>query len=177
MTDVLVEIHRKKYIVVVPVFLALILLTPNLLAQSNTDKQRKSFSIVNILKGRHKEATATTNDTQNIRKEDSPVISVDKLFFDYGDVLQYESAVATFEITNIGGADLKIDSIETACGCLDVSMSSDIVKPKRKTTMKVKYNTNIVGEIKHSITIICNDLSNERVTLLLTGNVISSDIK
>ncbi|MBR1625995.1 MAG: DUF1573 domain-containing protein [Bacteroidales bacterium] len=155
--------------------MALILLTTNSLAQSETDKQRRSFSIGNILKKQRK--GTITKDTQNVKKEDTPIISIDKLFFDYGDVLQSQRAVATFEITNIGNADLRIDSIEIACGCLDVNVVSNVVKPKRTTIMSVKYNTNIVGEIRHSVTIICNDTFNRRVTLLLTGNVVLNDIK
>ena len=43
-----------------------------------------------------------------------------------------------------------------------IDYSKDAIQPKAKSKIKVKYNTNIVGEIKRSVTVICNDVDKPR---------------
>lgn len=152
------------------VYLALILLMSQMsFAQNETKGQKKSFFSELFKKKSNKERKYS--DTETITLKQEPVMSIDKLFFDYGDVVQGESAVAEFEISNLGGINLSIKDIEISCNCVDINLSYHTIKPNGKAVLKLTYNTNIVGEIKRSVTLVSNDKSNERTTLLLTGNV------
>ena len=162
---------KIKNIIVFFVLLALILLQADLSAQETEKVAKKKFSITNLFK---KTADNEQTKKENIVaiKDRVPKISVDKLFFDYGEIVQSEYAVAKFEIHNLGNADLLIFDIETSCNCMEMSLSSNTIKPKSKEILTIQYNTNIVGDIRKSITIVSNDNYKDRLTLLLTGKII-----
>ena len=154
--------------------LALILLIPSLSfsQEDNGGKDvqeggKKSFfnTVVNKIKKKNKEQNFEISNGK-------PEILVDKLFFDYGDVKQSDVAIAKFNITNIGSGDLKIEDVKVSCSCVEVSLSSDVIGPKDNAVLELRYNTNIVGEIKRSVTISSNAENNDNLTILLTGNVI-----
>jgi hypothetical protein len=54
-----------------------------------------------------------------------------------------------------------------------VKWSKDPIMPNQKGTIKVAYNTNIIGDIKRSITVSTNDQSQSRIVLILTGKVLA----
>lgn len=161
---------KIKNIIVFFVLLALILLQADLSAQETEKVAKKKFSITSLFK----KTTDNKQKKENIVaiKDRVPKISVDKLFFDYGEIVQSEYAVAKFEIHNLGNADLLIFDIETSCNCMEMSLSSNTIKPKSKEILTIQYNTNIVGDIRKSITIVSNDNYKDRLTLLLTGKII-----
>ena len=150
--------------------LALILLQSNLLAQNNQQDGKKKSSISNLLtKNKAKKNKTCTLRYQELSEQK---IVFEKTFFDYGEIYVGREGIATFNFHNEGGKDLFIKDIETSCGCLDVSFDKKAIKPGQISQIKIRYNTNIVGEIKRSITVISNDVTNPRITLLLTGEVV-----
>jgi len=163
--------HINRYIKLVFLVLALILLNCNSFAQGNKKEKKKRFSISNLSK---KSLDNKQNKKNIIRydKDSTGIISFDKLFFDYGDVMQTEEAKAVFEITNLGGGMLVIDSVDISCDCVDIEIGNKKILPNDTTKLIVRYNTNLVGEIKKSITVISNDPKRSRITLFLTGNVV-----
>lgn len=151
--------------------MALILLTGNLFAQDNQKEGKKRFSFSNF----SKKSLDNKQDKRNViryNKDSTGIISFDKLFFDYGDVVQAQEAKAVFEITNLGGGKLVIDSVDVSCNCVDIELEDKEIIPNGKTRLIIRYNTNLVGEIKKSITVVSNDTKRNRITLLLTGNVV-----
>ncbi len=97
---------------------------------------------------------------------------VDKTFFDFGDIEQGADTQAVFTIKNMGKEDLIISEVELSCGCLSVEFDKQPIKFAQSSQIKIKYNTNIVGQINRSVTILSNDERNKRTTLLLTGEVV-----
>ncbi len=151
--------------------MALILLTGNSLAQDNQKEGKRRFSFSRSSK---KNLDNKQDKRKVIRysKDSTGIISFDKLFFDYGDVVQTQEAKAVFEITNLGGGMLVIDSVDVSCDCVEIELESKEIIPGGTTKLIVRYNTNLVGEIKKSITVVSNDTKRNRITLLLTGNVV-----
>ena len=162
---------KRLNIKVILYILALILLMPCVSAQQPDKENNKKFSLSRLFKKNDGNKTTAVR-TGTTTKDGNPVINADKLFFDYGDVLQGDVAVAVFNITNTGAGELIIYDIETSCQCVDMDLSSKTILPGRSSLLTVKYNTNIVGEIKRSITLLSNDPNKRRLTFLLTGNVI-----
>jgi hypothetical protein len=101
-----------------------------------------------------------------------PKISFDKTFYDYGNVEQGGNGEVVFTVKNEGDGSLVLSSVLASCGCTVVEYSKEAIEPKQSSEIKVKYNTNIVGEIKRSITVTCNDENHPRTVLLLIGNVV-----
>jgi hypothetical protein len=99
-------------------------------------------------------------------------ISFDKTSYDYGEIEQGGNGEAIFKVTNLGDGNLVLYSVLASCGCTVVEYSKEPISPKDTAEIKVKYNTNIVGEIKRSVTVTCNDEQNPRTVILLTGNVV-----
>lgn len=164
-------IMKLRHIGAILTTLALFLLVDTVYAQQTKEDTQKEFFLNKIFK-KKSDTRKIDKQTEHPYRGGGAIISFDKIFFDYGEVLQSSKAEVTFEIFNTGNGDLRIDSVEISCGCVDVEFTSKLIKPKGKTQMKVRYNTNIVGEIKKSITVVCNDSLHKRTTLLLTGNVV-----
>jgi hypothetical protein len=67
-----------------------------------------------------------------------------------------------------------VEDIKVSCGCTLVEWTKDPILPGQSTEIIVKYNTKIIGTIKRSIVVNTNDRNNERVLLILTGNVVTT---
>lgn len=98
----------------------------------------------------------------------------DMISYDFGDVLQGKETEAIFTLTNKGNAPLIIEDIKVSCGCVLVEWAKDPILPEQSSEIIVKYNTNIIGTIKRSIVVSTNDINQERILLMLTGEVVSN---
>lgn len=138
-----------------------------------------SYSQTNKRK-KDKKTTTATEVVKNLFKPESnglqrPKIAFDKTFYDYGEIKRGSDGEVFFTVTNEGNGALVLSNVSASCGCTVVDYSKDAIQPKAKSKIKVKYNTNIVGEIKRSVTVICNDVDKPRTVLLLTGNVVKDE--
>lgn len=66
-----------------------------------------------------------------------------------------------------------VEDIKVSCGCTLVEWSQDPILPEQSAEITVRYNSNIVGTIKRSIVVHTNDIKQERILLMLTGNVVA----
>lgn len=67
---------------------------------------------------------------------------------------QYEGAVV---LRNCGTAELKIEAVNSGCGCTSVSYSKDIIAPNDTCILNFIYDTtNKIGDQTQYITIIAN---------------------
>lgn len=103
-----------------------------------------------------------------------PIAMFDMISYDFGDVLQGKETEAIFTLTNKGNAPLIIEDIKVSCGCVLVEWAKDPILPEQSSEIIVKYNTNIIGTIKRSIVVSTNDINQERILLILTGEVVSN---
>lgn len=103
-----------------------------------------------------------------------PIAEFDMVSYDFGEILQGQEAVAVFTLTNKGGAPLVVEDVKASCGCILVEWTKDPLLPEQSSKIIVKYNSNILGNIKRSIVVNTNVAEQERILLMITGNVISS---
>ncbi len=113
-----------------------------------------------------------TSKSQSLQSN-APIAEFDIISYDFGEVLQGKETIAVFTLTNKGNAPLVIEDIKVSCGCTLVEWSQDPILPEQSSEIIVKYNTNIIGTIKRSIVVNTNDKTQERILLMLTGNVIA----
>lgn len=75
---------------------------------------------------------------------------------DYGEIAKGSDGVRVFEFTNTGTAPLIITDATSSCGCTVPEKPKDPIAPGETGQLKVKYNTNIVGPIRKTITVYSN---------------------
>jgi hypothetical protein len=92
--------------------------------------------------------------------------------FDYGRIPQGAPGECTFEFTNISDIPLVINNVKTSCGCTSPKWTKDPIPPDQKGVIRIRYNTNIRGTFKKTITVFSN-ASNSPVNLFITGEVYS----
>jgi hypothetical protein len=103
-------------------------------------------------------------------KLSGPEISFDKLVHDFGNVFQGDKTEYDFKFINTGKEPLIISDVRSSCGCTVPEWPRNPILPGGSATIKVKYNSNIVGQINKQVTIISN-AANSPVNLRIAGNV------
>ena len=89
--------------------------------------------------------------------------------FNFGTIPQGRPVYHFFEVTNTGKDPLKIDNIQTSCGCTTPEWSREPIAPGATTTVKVGYNAAGEGNFDKSITILYNQTQAKHVRI--TGTV------
>ncbi len=101
-----------------------------------------------------------------------PVINFIETDHDFGEVDEGKVLDYTFDFENTGTAELKIKDVRTSCGCTAALVSSDVIEPGNKGTLKVELDTsNREGEMSRTITITSNDPKNPEIVLNVSVNI------
>ena len=99
----------------------------------------------------------------NVILPDSDKTSYPKLNFieiehNFGSVKEGKVVEYVFGFENGGDAQLKIKDIKTSCGCTAALVSSKLVEPGSKGTLKVELDTsNIKGKMTRTVSVNSND--------------------
>lgn len=111
------------------------------------------------------------NDAEKPNKKvKTPEITFETLVHDYGQINQGDNGECEFVFKNTGKAELILTNCRSSCGCTVPSWPKDPIPPGKKASIKVKYNTQRIGQINKTITVESNAV-NDRVVLKITGNV------
>ena len=118
---------------------------------------------------------AYAQDTQTVKAQaenpNAPEISFDKTVHDYGTIFVGGDGHCEYEFTNTGKEPLILSSVRSSCGCTIPSWPREPILPGKKETIKVKYDTNRMGPINKSVTVLSN-AKNTPIVLRMTGNII-----
>lgn len=113
--------------------------------------------------------TATTETAAP--NPNAPEISFDKTVHDYGTMFVGGDGNCEFTFTNTGKEPLILSSVKSSCGCTVPSWPREPILPGKKESIKVKYDTNRMGPINKTITVMSN-AKTATVVLRITGNII-----
>jgi len=102
--------------------------------------------------------------------QSSSEISFEKLVHDFGKVMQGDKAEYDFVFTNTGKVPLIVSDVKSSCGCTVPEWPRNPIMPGASATIKVKYNSNIIGVINKQVTIISN-AANSPTVLRIAGSV------
>jgi len=85
------------------------------------------------------------NTGRNNQQETEPTGTTSIEFKDdthnFGNLKAGEIVVYTFEFSNTGNHDFKIESIECDCGCVQTSFAKEAVKPGDTSRIEVEFDT------------------------------------
>jgi hypothetical protein len=124
-------------------------------------------------KGKAKKATKATAEKVEVFTPASkdPLISLSSETLDYGTVTKGADGLRTFEITNKGGAPLLISNCTGSCGCTVPTCPKEPILPGKSAKIEVRYDTNRVGPIAKSVSVMSNDPMNPVKTFNVRGEV------
>lgn len=89
---------------------------------------------------------------------------------DYGTIAKGSDGLRVFEFTNTGDAPLIISDVKSSCGCTVPKKPEGPIAPGASSSIQVKYDTNRVGPIRKTITVISN-ATEPMVALKIKGDV------
>jgi hypothetical protein len=104
-------------------------------------------------------------------QEAGPKIEFESLEIDYGQISKGDSGIRVFKFTNTGSKPLIIDKVYSSCGCTIPKKPSSPISPGQDDEIQVKYDTNRVGPIRKTITVLSNAINSPTISLMITGNV------
>lgn len=94
--------------------------------------------------------------------------------WDFGKVTQGEKPTHIFMVKNEGEGDLVITGVKGCCPCIEVSISSNLIKPGESAELKVSYDTtDYVGKDEKHVNIYSNDpqVPDKRISLYVETEV------
>ena len=98
-------------------------------------------------------------------------IKFESLEINYGKISKGDNGVRIFKFTNIGSEPLIINKVYSSCGCTIPKKPSSPIGPGQIDEIQVKYDTNRIGPIKKTITVLSNAINSPTISLKITGNV------
>lgn len=103
----------------------------------------------------------TENNSSNATQNNSgpqPKILVSEEEWDFGKVIRGEKPTHIFMVTNGGEGDLIIEGVKGSCPCIEVSISTNRIKPGESAELEVSYDTtDYVGKDEKHLHIYSND--------------------
>ncbi len=88
----------------------------------------------------------------------------------FGTVASGSDVSYDFEFINTGKAPLVITNVSTSCGCTTPSWPREPIPSKGRASIKVKYDSNRIGNFSKTITVMSN-AKNSPVVLSIRGSV------
>lgn len=107
----------------------------------------------------------------------SAAIDTDILVYDFGEIQQSEKgefSFCDFEVTNIGTEPLIISKCKGSCGCTTPECDKTPIPSGESTSIKVRYDTNRLGQFSKTVTIYSNASNEPEKTLRIKGTVIAN---
>ncbi|WP_029035566.1 DUF1573 domain-containing protein [Salinimicrobium terrae] len=91
-----------------------------------------------------------------VQAQETAKIEFKSEVIDYGEIEKGSDGIRVFEFTNTGSVPLVITNVSSSCGCTIPERPEGPVAPGETGEIKVKYDTNIVGPIRKTITVYSN---------------------
>ena len=118
-------------------------------------------------------ASAQGAATQTAENQNAPVITFEKTTHDYGTVNKGGDGSCEFKFKNTGIEPLILSNVTTSCGCTVPEWPREPLLKGKSSSIKVKYDTNRVGQINKYITVLSNAKTGP-VQLHIVGNVVEA---
>lgn len=104
----------------------------------------------------------------------APTVSIDLLRLkeiehDFSQIPQGKPVYYSFEITNTGKTELKLDNVQASCGCTTPEWSRDPIAAGATAKIRVGYNAAAAGPFEKTITITYNTDQSKQIKI--KGNV------
>jgi hypothetical protein len=103
----------------------------------------------------------------------APVITFEKTTHDYGTLTKGGDGVCEFKFKNTGIEPLILANVSSSCGCTVPEWPREPILKGKSASIRVKYDTNRVGGINKTITVMSN-AKVPSVKLTIIGNIVDA---
>lgn len=101
-----------------------------------------------------------------------PRLVVEKSVWDFGTVWSGDPCSTTIRLTNGGDALLKIEKVDSSCGCTVPKPAKTELQPGESTELHISYNTHkAVVDVRQTVTLRSNDPARPRTEIMVRGVV------
>jgi hypothetical protein len=90
---------------------------------------------------------------------------------DYGTIKQHGNGTYEFKFKNTGNEPLIISNAQGTCGCTVPEWPREPIAPGQSATIKVKYDTKIVGPFSKGVTLTSNATNEPTKMIRIKGTV------
>jgi len=118
-------------------------------------------------------AAFAQNAAQPAQNPNAPVISFDKTTHDYGTVTKGGDGTCEFKFKNTGIEPLILSNVTSSCGCTVPEWPREPILKGKSASIKVKYDTNRIGPINKTVTVMSN-AKETAVQLRIIGSVVEA---
>jgi len=130
------------------------------------------FSVLAVGMNAQQAADKTANDT--IKPEatsvEGPIMTLESLTVNYGDIAQGSDPLRTVSFTNTGTEPLVISNAKGSCGCTVPTWPREPVAPGESAVIEIRYDTKRLGGINKTVKLTTNDATGTYV-LRVKGNI------
>ena len=100
----------------------------------------------------------------------APTVAIDVLRLkeiehDFSQIPQGKPVYYSFEITNTGTTELKLDNVQASCGCTTPEWSRDPIAAGATAKIRVGYNAAAAGPFEKTITITYNTDQSKQIKI------------
>jgi len=107
------------------------------------------------------------------KKANGPVIKLEKVAHDFGDITQGDKVEETFKFTNAGTEPLIITNIQVTCGCTAPKWPRDPIAPGGKGEITIAFNSaGKIGKQNKVVTVISNAVNEDGGQISFSSNVL-----
>lgn len=106
-----------------------------------------------------------------VKAQNAPVMTLEKNEVDYGTIGQGSDPFRVFKFKNTGKAPLVINNAQGSCGCTLPEYPKQPIMPGETAEIKVRYDTNRMGDFTKTVTLTTNESTPTRV-LTIKGKVV-----
>ena len=92
-------------------------------------------------------------------------LELKELEYNFGSIPQGKPVYHQFQIINKGTTPLKLDNVQTSCGCTTPEWSKEPIAPGGTASVKVGYNAAAEGHFEKLITLTYNGNSTKQLTI------------
>jgi len=114
--------------------------------------------------------------SQEVQTSTGALVQFDKEYHNYGEIMPGSDGTCSFTVINIGNEPLLLENCKGSCGCTIPFCQKAPIMPGDSTKVDVKYDTNRIGPINKSITIMSNAVNEPVKVLRIMGSVLSPPV-
>jgi len=103
----------------------------------------------------------------------APVITFEKTTHDYGTVTKGGDGTCEFKFKNNGIEPLILSNVSSSCGCTVPEWPREPILRGKSAAIKVKYDTNRIGPINKTVTVMSNGKV-ASIQLRIIGEVVAA---
>lgn len=122
------------------------------------------------------QAQAEAAKTQEEKTVVGPVMELETMVVDYGEIQQGDDPLRVVSFINAGTEPLVISNARGSCGCTVPTYPREPIAPGESADIEIRYDTKRLGKINKTVRLTTNDATGQYV-LKVVGNISAKPVE